>query len=222
MMLFQTKPTIYLQLHKQSLLYLAVHPKSHAIIDMDEILFDTTILEDGKITNASLLETRLSALVQEKKWKNAKANILVLDDFVTVRELEVPAQLEENEIKTYLSLHMNQSIRMPFENPRYEFVVYDENEEYKKLTLLAYPGNKVKTYQEVLQNVSLKPEIADVAALSDYRVAEKNGLVRKESTNHKMILRWNPTDLSITVFHQERPTFNRHTKNDAKIGRAHV
>lgn len=216
-MLFQTKPTLYLHLHKQSLRYLAVHPKNHTIIDMDELFFETTILEDGEITNPALLETRLSALVQEKKWKNAKANILVLDDYVTVREVDVPAQLEEDEIRNYLTLHMNQSIRMPFEQPNFDYVIHDENEEVKKLTLIAYPGEKVASYQEILQNVSLKPEIADVAALSVYRVAKQNGLIPNHTDHHTMILRWNPADLSITVFNEDRPTFNRHTKNDTLV-----
>lgn len=213
MMLFNTKPTLYLQLLTHSLRYMAVHPTNHTLIEQNEVLFDTNILEDGEITNLPLLETRLSALVQEKKWKNAKAMILVLDDFVTVREIDVPIQLEESEIQDYLTLHMNESIRMPFENPSFEYILYDENEKeaVKKLTLIAYPGNRAKHYQEILQRASLKPVVADVAALSVYRVAIRQAMIQKEADVHTMILQWNPTDVSYTVFTQNRPTFNRHT-----------
>ena len=67
-----------------------MHPTNYTIIEQDELLFDGAILEDGEIVNQALLETRLNALVQEKKWKNAKATILILNELVIVREIEVP------------------------------------------------------------------------------------------------------------------------------------
>lgn len=213
-MLFQNKPVLYLQLLNQSMRYMAVQPKTQSIVDCDEVFFENNILEDGEIVNPSLLETRLNALVQEKKWKKANTQILVLNDFVTVREVEVPIQLEANEIKEYLDLHMNQSIRMPFEKPSYDYTVYDQNEEFHKLTLTAYPSEKVAEYQDILQKAGLKPDVADIAALSLYRVAKKQALIPEEADTHIMILQWNPADVSITVFNQDRPTFNRHSQND--------
>lgn len=53
-----------------------------------------------------------------------------------------------------------------------------------------------------------------MAALSLYRVADELSLVQKDADTHFMILQWNPGDLSITVFNQERPTFNRHAQNE--------
>lgn len=214
MMLFKTKPTLYLQLLESSIRYMAVHPSNHTIIEQDELLFDANILEDGEISNPALLETRLNALVQEKKWKNAKATILVLNEFVTVREIEVPNQLDESEIRDYLAIHMNESIRMPFENPSFEYIIFGEDEEkgMKNLVLIAYPGNKIRQYQEILQTISLKPDVADVASLSIYRVADKQSLIQKGADQHTMILQWNPADVSYTVFNQERPIFNRNTQ----------
>ena len=72
MMFFQNKPLIYLQLYNQSLRYMAVHSKNHTVLEYDEIFFESNVIEDGEIVNRSLLETRMSALVQEKKWKLRK------------------------------------------------------------------------------------------------------------------------------------------------------
>lgn len=214
MMLFKTKPTLYIQLLDSSIRYMAVHPSNHTIIEQDELLFEGNILEDGEIANPALLETRLSALIQEKKWKNAKVTMLVLNEFVTIREIEVPNQLEESEIRDYLAIHMNESIRMPFENPSFEYIISGEDEEkgMKNLILIAYPGNKIRQYQDILQKISLKPDVAEVASLSLYRVADKQSLIQKGAEQHTMILQWSPTDVSYTVFNQERPIFKRHTQ----------
>lgn len=71
-MLFKTKPTLYLQLLDSSIRYMAVHPSNHTIIEQNELLFDGNLLEDGEIVNQSLLETRLSALIQEKNGRMRK------------------------------------------------------------------------------------------------------------------------------------------------------
>ncbi|MDN6295737.1 MAG: pilus assembly protein PilM [Alkalibacterium sp.] len=217
-MLFDSKPLIYFQLLDQSLRYLALDPKNHTIIDKDEIVFETTILEDGKITNIPLLETRLDALVKEKKWKNAKAHFLLLNDFVAVREETVPLQLTPSEIKDYLSLHINQSIRLPFDNPIFDFQLIEKNEDGQRVVIIAYPKEFVKQYQTILQNVSLKPVVADISALCFYRVAEKQNLIDQNQKNHSLVLEWNPSELSIMVFNNDAPTFNRHSRSQRIAG----
>lgn len=210
-MLFKTKPLIYLQLLDKSLRYMAVHPKDHSILEKDEIVFDTNVLEEGKLLNTSLLETRLDALVREKKWKNAKAYVLLMEDFVTVREETVPVQLTKEEIKDYLTLHMNRSIRMPFESPIFDFEILEKGETEQKIMLIAYPRQYVDQYQELLRSVSLKPEVADVSSLSLYRVAEEQGELPTDKEAHTMVLQWNPYSTNVMVFHQGVPTFNRYT-----------
>lgn len=199
-----------------------VHPTNNSIIEQNELVFEPDILVDGYIASESLLETRLDVLVKEKKWRNSKAYILLPNDFVTVREESIPGQLSENDINDYLKLHMNQSIRMPFDNPVFQYTLIEETEETdvihdKRVLLLAYPGESINQYKEILKKVSLKPEVADVTALSLYRVVKKRNPVHIEDTQHTMLLQWNPVDVSIMVFHQNRPMFNRHSQNDALL-----
>lgn len=154
--LFQTKPILYLQLLHRSLRYMLVHPTNNSIIEQNELVFEADILVDGYIASESLLETRLDVLVKEKKWRNSKAYILLPNDFVTVREESIPGQLSENEINDYLKLHMNQSIRMPFDNPVFQYTLIEETEETdvihdKRVLLLAYPGESINQYKEILK-----------------------------------------------------------------------
>lgn len=208
-MFFNAKPLLYLQLLDKSFRYLAIQPKKHSILDYGEVVFDTNIVEDGEIVNPSLLETRLDALVKEKKWKNAKTHILVFNEFLVVREETVPIQLDTNEIRDYINLHMNQTIRVPYDNPRFDFEVVEKNEEEQKIIMVAYPGDAVEKYQEILQKVSLKPAVADVIPISAYRGAKKSGIVNNQAGNHTLLLEWNPYNMSLMVFHEDLPTFTR-------------
>lgn len=210
-MFFNSKPLLYLQLLDRSIRYLAIHAKNGSIVDKGEIIFDTLALDDGEIVNHALLETRLDALVKEKKWKNAKTHILLSNKFVVLREETIPAQLVRSEIKDYLNLHIGQSIRIPYDDPVFDYQVTERNETEQKLFILAYPGRKIKESQEILQKVSLKPVVADITSLGLYRVAEKEALIDKEA--HTLILEWNTYETAFMVYYQERPTFFRQSQS---------
>lgn len=214
-MFFNSKPLLYLQLLDRSIRYLAVHATNGSIVDKGEIIFDTLALDDGEIANHALLETRLDALVKEKKWKNAKTHILLANKFVVLREETIPAQLVRSEIKDYLNLHIGQSIRIPYDDPVFDFQVTERDEVEQKVFILAYPSKKIEEYKKMLQKVSLKPTVADINSLGLYRIAEKNGLI--DESTHTLILEWNPHETTFMVYHQDRPTFFRQSQSTESI-----
>lgn len=212
-MLFNKKPHLFVQFLDRSIRYLAMDAQRKALIEKDELVFDTAIIHEGQLTNASLLETRLDALIKEKKWKNAKVSIALPDDFVTIREEEIPSQLDASEIKDYLNLHINQSIRLPFDHPKIEFDVLEKNEETQTLLLIAYPGEQVRRFLDLLKNIGLKPEVADISSLCIYRILLHQKANQFTPESHVMVLQWNPLDTTITVFNNDVPQFNRHTRS---------
>jgi len=211
-MLFKAKPHLYLRFYEKSISYLSIDPQKRTIVDKGYLIFDTTLLQEGKVTNPSLIKTRLDALVKEKKWKNTKVSMLLPDDFVTIRFEKIPSQLDASEVKDYLDLHINTSIRLPFDYPRFDFELVEKTEEHQTVLLVAYPGEEVRIYLDLLQDIGLKPEVADISALSVYRVVKELNTLSIDSSNHVMLLQWHPLDMSITVFNQDIPQFNRQTR----------
>ena len=137
-----------------------------------------------------------------------------MNSFIVIREEVVPAQLSESEVRDYLSLHLNGSIRMPFENPVFDFKIFEKNEEEQKLTLIAYPGKYIEEYQKILENVSLKPEVADLATLSLYRIAKKQEMLQVDEETYTLMLQWNAYHLNMGVYYQNRPTFLRNSYSE--------
>lgn len=211
-MLFNSKPLVYLQLQDRSIRYLSLHAKSHEMIDKGEIIFENPIFEEGHLTSESLLIARLEALVKEKNWKNASAHILLLNDFIAIRNETVPSQLSKEEVRAYLELHINQSIRLPIDNPKFDFEIIQKNETEQDIYIIAYPGDVIEKYQAILQKASLKPVVADLSALSLYRIADYKGAINKQENYHTLLLEWNPYDISLMAFTNNRPTFNRHSQ----------
>lgn len=211
-MLFKSKPHIYLRFYDKSIHYLALDTQHKVIVDKGELVFDTPILIEGRVENVPLVKTRLDALVKEKKWKNAKSSILLPDDFVTIRHEDIPVQLSPSEAKDYVDLHVNTSIRLPFDNPKVDFEIIERNEETQRIVLVAYPSEEVRQYWDTLKEAGLKPEAADFSALSVYRVIKETQLLGGNPDDHHLVLQWHPLDMSITVFSNDVPHFNRHSR----------
>ena len=89
-MRFRKKPHIYIEFEEKMIRYLAVDPSSQQIIEKDVLIFDAQIVTEGKITNPSLVESRLKILMNERKWRNSKTSVVLPEDFVIVREEQVP------------------------------------------------------------------------------------------------------------------------------------
>ncbi|MFZ2586218.1 MAG: hypothetical protein WAX20_08495 [Enterococcus aquimarinus] len=89
-MRFRKKPHIYIEFGEKMIRYLAVDPSSQQIIEKDVLIFDAQIVTEGKITNPSLVESRLKILMNERKWRGAKTSVVLPEDSVIVREEQVP------------------------------------------------------------------------------------------------------------------------------------
>lgn len=211
-MLFKSKPHIYLRFYDKSIHYLAMDAQKQNVVDKGDLVFDTGIVFEGRVSNAPLIKTRLDALIKEKKWKGAKVSIILPDDLVTIRHEDIPVQLSKSEVKDYIHLHLNTSIRLPFDNPKIDFEIIGQKDESQQILLVAYPSEEVRIYLDTLQEVGLKPEVADLSALSVYRVVKDSSEINLDDSDHHLLLQWHPIDTSVTVFSNDVPQFNRHTR----------
>lgn len=209
-MLFNNKPDLFIMFKDKSILYMIYDEQKKQILEHDQIVLDLPVLIEGKLTNEHLIQKRLELLVQEKKLKKAKVHFILPDHFSMIRKEEVPVQLEENEIKDYISLHLNGSIRLPFDSPKVDFQIIEKTEEKQWILLTAFPNEQIKTFQSLFESVNLQAEVADLSYLSVYR-AFKALETNDQKNDHLLMIQWHPFDSSLTVFYNDIPQFNRHT-----------
>nr|WP_268748305.1 pilus assembly protein PilM [Gracilibacillus boraciitolerans] len=181
--------------------------KKHEL-DYDEVVFDTKVIEEGKIIDRKKLAVTLKNIIEEKKWKGRNLYFIVPDSSVTMRSEQIPASLNKEEAKSYIKLQLEGSIRLPFKNPLIDYHITNKGEEKNDILLFAYPEDRLQPYFEIFTEVTLNPVVADLSFLSTYRVCSELGLSSEEQ--HLLMIQWNRYDLVLTVFHQNLPIFNRH------------
>lgn len=212
-MLFKKKPNLYFEFLETRIRYIAMDPQNQTIIAKAEIQFETKIMQDGKITNPTLIQNRLQALVAEMKWKNAKVSLLLPDDSVVIREEIIPGQLTESEVKDYLNLHMGQSIRSPFKETSFHHEIVWQNETEQKVVLMLYPTATIREFEAILTGGSLSPKVADISSLCLYRMIENSNALELDEDKHTLVFQWSPAQTATMVFNQDFPTFTRNTHN---------
>lgn len=217
-MLFGKKPNVYMVFTDRSFRYLVMDSMNETLLDKNEIVFDTPIIEDGRVVNEQQVHSVLTNLVKNNEWKKSKLYFIVPDQFVTMKQEEVPAQLTYEEAKEYIKLQIGNTIRLPFKNPMIDFEPLDVSEEERdsnqqKILLFAYPKQRIQQLQRLFEDVGLLPEMADVSFLSVYRAYEHlNKMnVAQEEKQHLLMIQWHKFDIALTVFHNRVPQFNRHT-----------
>ena len=71
-MLFKAKPHLFMQFLERSIKYLVMESQRKTLIEKDELVFDTAIVQEGRLTNVLLLQARIDALIKERKNNNRK------------------------------------------------------------------------------------------------------------------------------------------------------
>lgn len=180
---------------------------------LEERFIPSGIVKEGRIQDSETLINILEECVNEWKLKNKQVTFLVPDPFIVMRKLAIPADVNEEELKGYLFMEIGATIHLPFEDPVFDYYLLPQHDqERKEVLLFAAPENLVAEYTEILEEVKLKPEAADLSALSIYRIYHKLDLAHPDE--HLMMVQYDLTTVNVSIFENHIPIIMRHLKLD--------
>ncbi|QTM99964.1 hypothetical protein ERJ70_12080 [Sediminibacillus dalangtanensis] len=208
----KNKKQVNLIIKDQAIRYMVTNqPTLTGVIDYGEIQLDVGIIMDGKVSDPEGFAAALHMLVSNKKWKNKPLSFCVPDASVTIREHLVPKQLKKTEIKSYINMELEESIRLPFSDPVFDFVVIGEEQEQVKILLFAYPKERINEYLHAFKQAGLLPVVADLSSLSLYRLYNELGYA--EEGDHLLLAQWGRDSAVLTAFNENKPVFTRQIKS---------
>jgi type IV pilus assembly protein PilM len=189
-------------------------PGIGSVIDFGERYIPGGIIEEGKIINSSALQEILQDCV--KKWgiKRREVQFLVPDPVVVVRKVEVPKDIPDNEIRGYLYLELGTSIHLPYDNPLFHVEVLGHKDGKKEILVFAAPEHIVNEYASIIEQVGLKPTVADISPLAVYRLYYLH-----EAKQSKPILsvQFDIQNVTVSIFNKHKLIFVRQLKMNLKM-----
>ncbi|WP_456273875.1 type IV pilus biogenesis protein PilM [Bacillus sp. AK031] len=185
-----------------------------------EKLLPQGVIADGKIIDYETLAMILEECILDWGIKKRQVRFIVPSTSIIIKRVLVPADIREDELKGYLFMEIGTSIHLPFEDPLFDVVLLGKKEDKQEILLVASPEEVIHSYRDILDEVKLKPVVADISPLALYRYFYHNDMVK--SGDHEMILQFDEKLLTISIFHNNQPIFLRPIsfQNDVEISEA--
>lgn len=165
------------------------------------------IITDGKIVDIDSLTNILEECVDDWKLQRRPIRFIVPDQLVIIRKVNVPADIQEDELKGYLYLELGSTIHLPFEEPVFDIYPLDNNGKSKELLLFAAPEQNVTEYSQLFSSVKLKPVAADISPLSLYRLYHQLELAEESET--LFTIQFDLTSVNLSIFEGTVPVVMR-------------
>jgi type IV pilus assembly protein PilM len=168
------------------------------------------LIQDGIISDRETLLTILEECIDDWGLKGREVQFLIPDSKLVIRKHQVPNDYKNEEIKGYLYMELGSTIHLPFEDPIFDYVLLEKEEEKREILLFAASEQMVNDYSSLLTDAKLKPVVADASCVALYRLIYLKNLVSEE--DHTLCLQFDIPAVQLSIFHHHKPYFFNHLK----------
>ncbi|MCZ8536174.1 pilus assembly protein PilM [Paenisporosarcina quisquiliarum] len=177
------------------------------VVCAEERSLPSGVVTDGKIVDADTLMSILGEAVEEWKLSRKSVRFLAPDEYVIIRKLSYPPDVRRDELKGHFFIEIGSTLYLPFEDPVFDVVPYTASTDTKEAILIASKESILNTYEDVFEEVKMKPIVADIGPLALYRLAYSQYAYTGEE--HILLLDIKNDNYTVSIFHQHFPLFMR-------------
>ncbi len=183
------------------------HPDLSTIYVHGERYLPPNIVRDGQIVNSDTLVTIVAECMNQWGLKRQEVQFCVPDGQVIIRTHKVDGAIPDDEVKGQLYLDLGETLLLPFDDPIFDYVVLGVSDGQKEILLFASREKLIQEYVGVLEELRLKPNAADLTALSAYRLFHELQLTRTDT--YTLLIQVDVTLTNLTIFSEHHSVFSR-------------
>ncbi|KGR91254.1 pilus assembly protein PilM [Ureibacillus massiliensis 4400831 = CIP 108448 = CCUG 49529] len=200
--------------------------QSHVSIELNDYVLRAIVMKGPSIEQASLFEMVLpQGLIEEASIKDEmelfnvfKANVsslggkhqsvrfFVPDPIILLKSFDHPKEVVGDKLKEFVQMEIGRSIHLPFQEPLID--VYDSNPGDGQAMLFAAAPEEVHKMTNLLLDIDLDPEVADIRALCNLRFLEMINAIEPNKTY--LLANWLVNELSICIYSDGQVDFLRY------------
>ena len=160
---------------------------------------------DGEIRDEEGLKIILLQCLKKWKLRGKYVSISVPDSLLFVRKISVPAEVEDNDLISYVNFELGETIHIPIADPILDVKRKKNREE---AVLFATDKSEMMKYTNLLSACRLIGERADASSLALYRFYEKNEMI--QNTENYMFLNMTTASTVVSIFTRGELDLNRY------------
>ncbi|MBY9077574.1 pilus assembly protein PilM [Paenibacillus sp. HN-1] len=162
------------------------------------------IVENQVADSAALLE-RVRQWVKSEGLRGSRVALSIPPSQIIIRKMSIPSA-NPKQVEQLVKLEVETGLHLPFENPVYDYVTTDVDEENSHLLVFAAPRKPIQDYIDVLEGAGLRISSVEIAATALARSLTLGQQVVFEET---MLINMEHAVLDVYMFRSGNPVFIR-------------
>lgn len=192
------------------------------------------LIKEGKVVDELAFTEFMQGLVEAYGLKKADVRFYAPNSIVMMRQVDIPHDVKDRELKAHFELEVGISLHLPFEEPLIdvypleqaseeaehspslsEVAATEETEPTRRGLLFAASSEEVMRYTEIFEDVGLHPVAVDIQALGVYRYFYY--LEEPSAGQVHLFFELNLTSVNISIFYNHQLEFLRFEQLDMDI-----
>ena len=186
----------------------------------EEKILPSGLIQHGKIIDEIGFYEYMKEFVKELGVKKRQLRFNVPSSLVIMRQVDIPANLsEKKEQLNYIEGELGRSIHLPFQEPIIDIPLGETTKsienETQPITFFAAPRKELQKYTEVFIDASLRPHLADIGILSNYRYFHHTHSASRHQVY--LIMEFNLLSINLGIFERDQIEFIRYQDLDLNV-----
>ncbi|RAP74745.1 type IV pilus biogenesis protein PilM [Paenibacillus montanisoli] len=186
-----------------------------AIKIFDECYLPEGLIADGKIMDIHKLQQLLQPRVKQWGIKHREIRLTLPDSAVVVRNVQLPGEVEDRELKSHIYMELGTSIHIPIEQPVFDLITLARDDKKRDIMLYAAPEPLVNDYTKLFKALKLEPVSAEVSPLAVYRLFHRLDTV--EAADRVLLVQFDIQYVTASIFKDNKLVFMRQMKMNVPL-----
>ncbi|MEK5257151.1 pilus assembly protein PilM [Paenibacillus sp. FSL F4-0125] len=160
---------------------------------------------ENQVADSEALYDRVRQWVKKEGLRGSKVSLSIPPSQIIIRKMSIPST-NDKQVEQLVKLEVETGLHLPFENPVYDYVTLEVDEEHSHLLVFAAPRKSIQDYVDILERAGLRISSVEISATALARsIATGHG----ESFAETMLINLEPSVMDIYMFRNGNPVFIR-------------
>lgn len=160
---------------------------------------------ENQVADSEALYDRVRQWVKVEGLRGSRVSLSIPPSQIIIRKMSIPST-NDKQVEQLVKLEVETGLHLPFENPVYDYVTLEVDEEHSHLLVFAAPRKSIQDYVDVLERAGLRVSSVEISATA---LARSITTGHGESFGETMLINLEPSVMDIYMFRNGNPVFIR-------------
>lgn len=163
------------------------------------------MIVENQVADSQALLDWIKQWVKKEGLRGSRVSLSIPPSQIIIRKMSIASTIDK-QVEQLVKLEVETGLYLPFENPVYDYVTTEVDENESHLLVFAAPRQWIQDYVDVLENAGLKVNNVEVSATA---LARSIAMGHGEDFTETLLIQLEQSLLDIYMFHEGNPVFIR-------------